>query len=135
MESSWFEQQFGFLETATNVRKFFEFDKMNKVIRSSKTGKSFYVGDFETPSVRELQDKMNTIPASSPSLGALTFENIIGDATQLHLAEENGDSVFQVASQFNCLEMAGPSMTPEMGITIYEAVSYTHLPLPTILLV
>lgn len=32
---------------------------------------------------------------------------------------KNKDAVFQVASQFNCLEMVGPSITPSHGITNY----------------
>jgi hypothetical protein len=31
----------------------------------------------------------------------------------------NIDSTFQAASQFNCLEMTGPSVTPELGISQY----------------
>lgn len=114
----WFEEQFGFEESQEAVKKYFKFDMSKKVLQSSKKRKTFYVGDFETPSVKDLKEKI--ISSSSADLGGLTFENIIGDATQLHLAEENAGSVFQVASQFNCLEMVGPSMTPEMGITIYE---------------
>lgn len=114
----WFEDQFGFLESEEAVSKYFKFDLSNKVLKSYKKKKTFFVGDFETPSVKELKDKIKL--SSSTDLGGLTFENIIGDATQLHLAKENAGSVFQVASQFNCLEMVGPGMTPEMGITIYE---------------
>jgi len=116
----WFEEQFGFVETAENIQEFFQFDVARKELKSSKIGKSFLVGEFETPSVFELQEKIESLSPSSPNLGCLSFENIIGDATELHLAKENAGSVFQVASQFNCLEMTGPKMTPEMGITIYE---------------
>ena len=116
----WFEEQFGFEETGENVTNYFQYDWENKILRSSKNQKAFYVGDFETPSVKELQEKVKSMSFISRDLGGLTFENIIGDATQLHLAEENASSVFQVASQFNCLEMVGPRMTPEMGITIYQ---------------
>ena len=37
----------------------------------------------------------------------------------LILDPENAGAVFQVASQFNCLEMVGPGTTPESGITQY----------------
>ena len=49
----------------------------------------------------------------------MTFENIVGDATELLIDKDNAAAVFQVASQFNCLEMVGPDVTPEDGITIY----------------
>jgi hypothetical protein len=29
-------------------------------------------------------------------------------------------ATFQAASQFNCLEFTGPSLTPEAGVSIYE---------------
>lgn len=32
----------------------------------------------------------------------------------------NAGAVFQVASQFNCLEMVGPGSRPEDGVTIYS---------------
>lgn len=50
----------------------------------------------------------------------LEFNNIVGDTTQLHLEISNQDSIFQCASQFNCLEMANPWIVPEEGITCYE---------------
>ena len=38
----------------------------------------------------------------------------------LHEDVANANAVFQVASQFNCLEMASPQMVPEDGVGIYE---------------
>jgi hypothetical protein len=38
----------------------------------------------------------------------------------LHTNESNAGSLFQVASQFNLLEMVDPSVTPEIGVGIYE---------------
>ena len=39
---------------------------------------------------------------------------------QKHLTDPtNQNSLFQVASQFNLLEMASPAMTPERGVDIY----------------
>ena len=55
----WFEEQFGFVESAEGVKKYFIFDMSSKVLKSSKKKKTFYVGDFETPSVKELKDKNN----------------------------------------------------------------------------
>eukprot|EP00039_Didymoeca_costata_P002920 m.63827 g.63827 ORF g.63827 m.63827 type:complete len:380 (+) comp11606_c0_seq5:189-1328(+) len=53
------------------------------------------------------------------ALGGLSFQNIVGDALSLHLDPENEGAVFQVASQFNCLEMVGPGSRPEDGLTNY----------------
>jgi hypothetical protein len=38
----------------------------------------------------------------------------------LHLNRANENAVFQVASQFNLLEMTSPRVTPECGVGIYE---------------
>ena len=39
----------------------------------------------------------------------------------MHAVPELAGALFQVASQFNLLEMAGPSVTPEDGVTRYSA--------------
>ena len=38
----------------------------------------------------------------------------------MHRSPENAGALFQVASQFNLLEMVGPSVTPEQGVTRYQ---------------
>lgn len=38
----------------------------------------------------------------------------------MHKSPENAGALFQVASQFNMLEMTGPEVTPEHGVTIYQ---------------
>ena len=43
----------------------------------------------------------------------------IGDVAAKHALAENRHATFQVASQFNCLEFVGPSVTPQHGITGY----------------
>jgi hypothetical protein len=42
------------------------------------------------------------------------------DVQALHADVSNAGSLFQVASQFNLLEMVLPSTTPELGVGIYE---------------
>ena len=37
----------------------------------------------------------------------------------MHQAPECAGALIQVASQFNVLEMTGPSVSPEEGVTIY----------------
>ena len=38
----------------------------------------------------------------------------------MHRAPENAGTLFQVASQFNLLEMVSPTVTPEDGVTRYQ---------------
>jgi hypothetical protein len=52
--------------------------------------------------------------------GKLTISEHVGDVKALHADVGNAGSVFQVASQFNLLEMVSPRVTPEHGIGIYE---------------
>ncbi|HEX5660645.1 MAG TPA: hypothetical protein VFX59_25810 [Polyangiales bacterium] len=40
---------------------------------------------------------------------------------ELHAHPENAGAVFQVASQFNCLEFVGPEVVPEHGVTGYAS--------------
>ena len=50
-------------------------------------------------------------------------DEVVADAESLLKDSDNAGSLFQVASQFNLLEMAGPEVTPEEGVGIYE---YDH---------
>lgn len=45
---------------------------------------------------------------------------MVADVQELHARPENEGALFQVASQFNLLEMISPSVTPEMGVGCYE---------------
>jgi hypothetical protein len=45
---------------------------------------------------------------------------VTGDVRQMHQLPENGGALFQVASQFNLLEMVSPEVTPEHGVTRYQ---------------
>jgi hypothetical protein len=51
----------------------------------------------------------------------LTMRVVIGDVRQMHRSPENKGAVFQVASQFNLLEMVSPAVTPEHGVTRYQS--------------
>jgi hypothetical protein len=53
----------------------------------------------------------------------LSVRELVADVQELHIDVSNAFSLFQVASQFNLLEMASPSAIPEHGVGIYE---YDH---------
>lgn len=73
------------------------------------------IGPFALPSVRELAEQLQPLPPASERL--LRFEHVRGDVRSLHRACPG--AVFQAASQFNCLEMVGPKVSPSDGITGY----------------
>jgi hypothetical protein len=54
--------------------------------------------------------------------GGLVFGEVWGNVQDMHAMPENNGAVFMVASQVNCLEMVGPSVKPEAGITRYQNV-------------
>jgi len=90
------------------------------ILYSKVNKRKFAVGKFDTPSVQELRKQYNeALDERKTSLSGLQFENITGNVRSLILHSDNAGSVFQAASQFNCLEMIGPSVTAEHGVTGY----------------
>jgi hypothetical protein len=52
--------------------------------------------------------------------GRLKARIVTGDVRRIHQSSENGGALFQVASQFNLLEMVSQHVTPEDGVTRYQ---------------
>lgn len=50
----------------------------------------------------------------------ISLKEVVGDVKELHAEPSSHSSVFQVASQFNTLEMISPERTPEEGVGIYS---------------
>lgn len=112
----WFEQLTGFTEESPEqVRSNLILD--GAILKSRINGKEYNCGILETPSLAELRER---VIASGESSGILSVREIVGDSQELHLDESNVDSLFQVASQFNLLEMVGPDVIPERGVGAYE---------------
>lgn len=80
-------------------------------------GRRIAYGRLETPTLAELRARVAS--ATTPA-GSLRVREVVGDVRKLHADESNSHALFQVASQFNLLEMTGPSVTPEQGVGIYE---------------
>jgi hypothetical protein len=111
---TFFEQLFGFPEEgwqATRERFEVEGDRL----RSRVNGLTYRIGRFETPTVGKLRER-----TAEHLPGHLRVRHqVIGDVLELHALPDNAGALFQVASQFNCLEFLGPEITPEDGITPY----------------
>lgn len=111
----WFESLFGFAEADwQSTQAQFSLDGSN--LRSRANGRSFEVGRFSTPNLAELR-------AGARKHGrrgdVRVSHDAIGDVLELHSRSENRGAMFQVASQLNCLEFAGPNVVPEDGVTGY----------------
>jgi hypothetical protein len=117
LEGNWFERMFGFTESnRESVHSELEVDGIN--LRSKKTDAAWICGKLEIVSLAELRERMRGL---NPNRGnAIKVSELVGDAKALHADSKATGAFFQVASQFNLLEMVSPSVTPEQGITIYE---------------
>lgn len=73
------------------------------------------VGVFELVALNELRRGQKP----SARAGKLRFATVRANVRDLIRSPENAGAVFQVASQFNMLEMTGPEVTPEDGVTRY----------------
>jgi hypothetical protein len=112
----WFESLTGFREeTADQVRSKLHVD--GDTMTSVVNRKTMACGHLETPALADLRSRSLEVDAPK---GRLKLSEVVGDVQQLHQAPENAGALFQVASQFNLLEMVAPSYTPEDGIDIYE---------------
>ncbi len=112
----WFEILTGFREQSPEqVRKNISVD--GEVLKSHVNGKEFVSGTLETPSLAELR---NRVHSSEIHAGKLSVREVIANVQHLHASESNAGSLFQVASQFNLLEMISPNVTPEHGVGGYE---------------
>ena len=112
----WFEQITGFRElNYVDTRK--QLEVVNGRLHSKVNGKGFQIGDLGLVSLkrlRELAFEGGSLP------GRLKVSIVRGDVRSMHSATEYSGAMFQVASQFNLLEMVSPEVTPEHGVTRYQ---------------
>jgi hypothetical protein len=111
----WFERITGFRETSydeTRARLRVE----ARSLRSLVNGKSYGIGELELVSLHELRERVKN--AGAP-VGRLRVRSVTGDVQEMHQSGDYARALFQVASQFDLLEMVGPSVTPEDGVTRY----------------
>jgi hypothetical protein len=112
----WFERLTGFQEggyAETRAKLAVE----GRTLRSRVNGASYGIGDLEMAALLTLRERAN---CAGGRTGRLKASIVTGDVRRMHRLSENAGALFQVASQFNLLEMASPDMTPEDGVTRYE---------------
>ena len=113
---TWFETLTGFAERSPQqVRENMTVD--GELLKSHVNGKVMICGQLETPSLAELRERV--LKSGYPK-GKITLQEVVANVQDLHINEVNANSLFQVASQFNLLEMTSPNVTPEYGVGIYE---------------
>ncbi len=117
----WFEELTGFQEgDVDDVASQFVLDGPSLTSRAN--GRRMTWGRFELVRLNVLRDRVaDTSTAAEPSTGMLKLREVVADVQDLHLDPANAGAMFQVASQFNTLEMVSPSVRPEDGIDRYES--------------
>ena len=118
---TWFGELMGFEDDSCGygeTQKKIICDYKKHTIKSKINNKDYYYGKLELPSLKELRER-----TYRPCCGKLQCEEIHADVKNLIADPKNKNSLFQVASQFNLLEMASEEITPEDGVSIYE---YDH---------
>jgi hypothetical protein len=111
--SDWFQRITGFPEgnyESTRSRLRVEGDELVSTVN----GKRYGCGDLSMPTLSDLRSRVN-VPVAQRS----TVNAVVGDARALHAEPEHAGALFQVASQFNLLEMTDYSVRPEKGVTRY----------------
>ncbi len=108
----WFRTLTGFDEgDGDSVRSQLRLDGDQLI--SLVNGRSVGVGTLTTPSLGDLR-------AATGATGQGTISEVVADVADLHADPANAGATFQVASQFNLLEMPSPRVTPEAGVDGYE---------------
>lgn len=130
----WFTRLMGFTERDSNeVREWITVD--GETLTSKVNGVSYQAGRLEIASLRDFRTRLagQQTPIGNFGVGKskdresgaggnveLEVGEWVGDVTELHRDPANANAMFQVASQFNLLEMVGPEVTPERGVGRYE---------------
>lgn len=112
----WFQKITGFGET-TYAETQRRLQVMHGRLATSSSGHSWGIGTLETPTLAELRARASGTLSDAAST---TVRCLATDARELHSQPESAGALFQVASQFNLLEMVGPEVTPEDGVTRYH---------------
>jgi hypothetical protein len=110
----WFERLTGFEERRPDVAG--QFDVDGEWLTSRPNGRRMRAGRFELPSLAELRRRREPYWTGQ----GLRFDQIVTDVQSLAAQPASAGATFQVASQFNMLEMVSPDVTPERGVDVYE---------------
>jgi hypothetical protein len=114
----WFEELTGFPERDyAGTQALLKTD--GDCLVSIRSGRRSAMGRLELLSLRTLRERVASLrpPDGPPTPNRL--QSITGDVRRLHRHPDYAGALFQVASQFNLLEMLGPEVSPEEGVTRY----------------
>ena len=113
----WFTELMGFREDgcdATRSRLAVVGDRLISTVN----GRRYGIGELALPTLADLRARVNPTGAHRSTVTCQP-----GDARAMHAEPALAGALFQVASQFNLLEMVSQNVTPEHGVTGY---AYDH---------
>jgi hypothetical protein len=112
----WFERLTGFREADYDDTRA-KLKVYGQHLQSLVNGKSYGIGELELVSLQTLRERVKSAGSLS---GRLKVSVVRGDVREMHQSSEYAGALFQVASQFNLLEMTSYDVTPEHGVTRYQ---------------
>jgi hypothetical protein len=115
----WFRTLLGFDENGGPDAVRAQLELRGEQLRSKVNGRVVGCGRLEVLSLAELRTRGGDAGLEGTGSRAQVREHV-GGVQGLHAVAENAGALFQAASQFNLLEMTGPSVTPEEGVGIYQ---------------
>jgi hypothetical protein len=113
----WFERITGFREASYDDTRLRLTTQEGKLV--GPDGRAWSMGRLEIPSLAELRRRAE--PLLRNGSGRTRVSCMSGDVRGIHAQHDAQGALFQVASQFNLLEMVGPQVAPEQGVTRYHA--------------
>ena len=116
MSADWFERLMGFRERGYEETRR-QMEVVGHRLRSRVNGESYGIGTPEHVSLQTLRERAQS---GGGRPGRLKVSVVSGDVRKLHQCPEYTGALFQVASQFNLLEMVSPDVTPVCGVTGYQ---------------
>ncbi len=86
-------------------------------LRSRINGAIYGIGELELVSLQALRERAKS---AGDLTGRLKASVVTSDVRRMHRSPENAGALFQVASQFNLLEVVSPDVMPGHGVTRYQ---------------
>lgn len=115
----WFKALTGFIEQSpAQVRQLLFLEKDALVSKANDA--RFNAGTLETLTLAELESQAQALLNADSQSKPIQLQEVVANVQNLHTVASNAGALFQVASQFNLLEMINPDMTPDSGVTKYQ---------------
>jgi len=111
----WIKELVGFNESSPDLVRY-NITLNRQMITSKVNANSYDCGVLEIPTLNTLRERIDLNQFNN----GISFKEVVGDVQALHKDRVNNGALFQVASQFNLLEMVNPNVTPEEGVDRYE---------------